>query len=228
MNKKKKTILLVVAILIITATAGGACYYFSSESYQVKKKLAGNQKLLDEYAKLQELEKQEAQSKNPDLARIFAIGLAWKGLGDMTKDQFFYQKSLTVYQQGIEYFKDKNVLLYWNAGKLAEYVNDYALAESYYRQSIKISPGYDDPYRNLADLYQFKIHKDLKDVIAVYNEGLEASGGSVNLFLEKCSYLRFSGQYQDALACYQTLSKNYPDNAGYKDEVKELENKLKE
>ncbi len=227
MDKKKKIILIAIVVLIIAATAGGSFYYYSAEDYQVKKRLAGDEQLLTVYDRIKAQEKKNKQAGEITIERVVIIGNSWKGLGDQTQDKFFYQKALAAYQEGIRLFGDKNVLIYWNAGKIAEYLEDYNLAESYYRRSIAISPGYEDPYRNLADLYRFKMHKEQKDIIAVYEEGLEATGGNANLFLEKCSYLRFSANYPEALACYQTLSKNYPDNSGYQDTIKELEGKIK-
>lgn len=225
--EKKKKIVLATVILLAAALIGWGVYYYSSEDYQVRQKLAGDKQLLAVYDRIKGQAKKNKQEGTVTLERVVIIGNSWKGLGDQTQDKFFYKKSLAVYQEGIKLFGDKNVLVYWNAGKITEYLEDYDLAENYYRQSIAIAPGYEDPYRNLADLYRFKMKKDPKDITAVYDEGMEATAGSANLFLDKCSYLRFSGNYPEALVCYQTLSKNYPDNSGYKDTIKELESKIK-
>src|SRR3989344_1606578 len=227
MANKKKIIIAAIILLAAALIGGSIYYYYSSEDYQVKKRLAGDKQLLAVYDRIKGQEKKNKQEGKITLERVVVIGNSWKGLGDQTQDKFFYQKSLAVYQEGIKLFGEKNVLVYWNAGKVAEYVGDYNLAESYYRQSIAISPSYEDPYRNLADLYRFKMNKNQKEIIAVYDEGMEATAGNASLFLDKCSYLRFSANYQEALACYQILSKNYPDNSGYKDTIKELESKIK-
>ncbi|PIR92479.1 hypothetical protein COU01_01335 [Candidatus Falkowbacteria bacterium CG10_big_fil_rev_8_21_14_0_10_44_15] len=226
-NSKAKIIILTALICLLVALGGGAIYYYSSEGYQVKKRLAGDEQLLAVYDRIKGQEKKNKQEGKITLERVIIIGNSWKGLGDQTQDKFFYQKSLAVYQEGIKLFGEKNVLVYWNAGKVAEYLEDYNLAESYYRQSIAISPSYEDPYRNLADLYRFKMNKDPKDIIAVYDEGMEATAGNASLFLDKCSYLRLSANYAEALACYKILSKNYPDNSGYKEVIQELESKIK-
>lgn len=222
----KKNIIIIVIILIIIAVVVGVSYNRSTDEYKIKQKLGDNQELLAKYEKIKSLEEKSKKDEEVDVGRLFVIGMEWKGLGDLTKDKFFYQKSLEVYQAGIEAFGDKNVLVYWNAGKSAEYLEDYELAESYYRKSIEITPSYDDPYKNLADLYKYFMKKSSGEIIALYDQGIEATMGSANLFLEKCSYLRQESYDKEALACYKLLSENYPDNQGYKDVIAELEVEL--
>jgi tetratricopeptide (TPR) repeat protein len=219
---KKKVIVIVVILIIAALGVGAAVYYFSSFDYQVKKRLGGKSELLAKYEKIKTAENKNKAEGKVDLGRLFLIGMEWKGLGDLTKDKFFYTKALETYQSGMETFGEKNVLLFWNAGRVAESLEDYNLAESYYKKSIEITAGYDDPYRNLAEMYQYKMKKSPAEILAVYDAGLKAGMGSADLFLDKCSYLRSIKYNQEAVECYQLLSDNYPDNQGYKDVIKEL------
>lgn len=229
MSKKNIIIIVVSAVIILAA---GTLLFFQFypenkfEQRKIIKMLSGKPELLAKYDEIKAFEKRLKTEKQNEVNLLFNIGFYWKGLGELTEENFFFEKSLAIYEQGMKVTADKNVLFYWNAGKVAERLGDFSLAEEYYKKSITISPSYEDGYEDLADLYQYKLKKTPEEILAIYDAGIEAAMGDANLFLEKCSYLRSLGRDSDALACYELLSQSYPDHQGYKDTVAELKEKI--
>ncbi len=228
MSKKNIIIIVVSAVILLAA---GAILFFQFypenkfEQRKIIKMLSGKPELLAKYDEIKAFEKRLKAEKQNEVNLLFNLGFYWKGLGELTKENFFFEKSLAIYEKGMKVTADKNVLFYWNAGKVAERLGNFSLAEEYYKKSITISPSYEDGYINLADLYRLKLNKKPEEILAVYQAGLEATMANANLFLGKCSYLRQLNKNSEALACYELLSQSYPDNQGYKDMVAELKAK---
>lgn len=215
-----------LAAMVLLAAAGAAVYKYKfapkGEEKEVLQKIGNQETLVKKYDEIKQMEQKFTKEEKPDIGRLFSLGMAWKSQGDATQDKYFYQKALETYETGIKYYGKENVLFYWNAGKMAEYLLNYPLAETYYRKSIEISSPYNEPYEYLFDLYANKMKKTPDECIKVLNEGIEKTAGSASLVLKKCSYLRTISRTKDAIACYDILSQGYPDNQGYKDIVNEL------
>ena len=69
--------------------------------------------------------------------------------------------------------------------------------------------------------------KNSDEVIKIYDDGLKATSGNSQLFLERSSYLRAIGRYEESLAGYKDLFNQNPNNKGFEDVILELEEKLK-
>jgi tetratricopeptide (TPR) repeat protein len=171
---------------------------------------------------------QEAKIKaSPEKAGIYlTLALDWKSLGDLSGTGAFYKKSLAVYEDVIKKFGTKNILFYLNAGKVAELVPDFGKAETYYKKAIEISPGDDSGYTDLAELYDYKLHKTKEEVVAVYTQGAKKLVNPIVMIGQRGSYLRRIGDYSGALPDYEILATNFPDNQGYKDIVADLKSKI--
>ena len=166
--------------------------------------------------------------KDPTKAeQYFNAGLFWKSLAEQGGPEVFFSRSLQVYEQGIKLFGQKNILFYLDAGNLAEHVNDFAKAETYYKKAIEISSGDESGYLNLAHLYFYKLKRPKADILAVYAEGAKRLVNPVIIISDRASYLRQIGDYAAALKDYTTLSLNFPANQGYKDIIAELKAKIK-
>lgn len=107
------------------------------------------------------------------------LGLAWKSLADWGRNsklenyQDYYAEALKVYEAGIEKTLRKNTLLMTNAGNMAKYLEDYELAEDYYKEAITVSPGEVTYYVLLSELYEYEMKKTKEEVAAVYDEGMK-------------------------------------------------------
>lgn len=225
----KKKYFFVGGVLLVLLLLGGGIFFSYKSSFEEKKilsELQGKPELLKTYDRVKELEKKNKENNSSDIAGLINLGFEWKSLGDATENPFYYKKALEVYKIGIKNFGDKNVPFYWNAGKVAQTLQDYSLAEFYFREAIRIAPSYNESYLYLAELYEYKMKKPDTEVLKVLGEGLTITRGDASLYLEQCSFLRRHNRTKDALDCYQNLLLNFPNNQGYKETVEELKKLL--
>lgn len=223
---------LIIAGVIIVVAAGFTTYQFINSprrmEQQILKRLGDNKEWLGQYDELKEKIKNNEEKGGKDAATLISLGFTWKGLGDATKDDYFLKQALKIYQQGISQFGSQNVIFYWSAGSVANSMGELELAEKYYKSAIAAAPAYGEGYTYLAELYRFKMKKNSDEIIKVYNDGLQATSGNTQLLLEKSSYLRAIGRYEESLAGYRDLLKQYVNNKGFEDVVRELEGKIKD
>lgn len=164
----------------------------------------------------------------PDKPGLYlSAGMGWKGLGDATQDRRFLEKSLAFYEDGADRFGQSNILFYLNAGKVAESMGDYAIAEKYYRLAMSVSAADESGYLYLADLYLYKLNKSKDDMLALYTLAEKAVSNKLTIIWSRASYLRKIGDYRSALKDYQTLVAALPQEAGYKQIVAELQTKIR-
>ena len=232
MTKRNKIIVLIVVVFVLVGVGGFVSYERRTanarEEQTVLQKIGDKKDLLEIYGKVK---KAQSVLKNPkdeseEVVNLLSLSNNWKALAELTKDDYFYTRALAVYEEGIRKFGHKNVIYYWNGGGLAENHGDFALAEHYYKESIRIAPTYGEGYIKLAELYRFRMKKSEDEVAAVYKQGLGRNPADGPLLLENAAYLKSIGRFKDALEAYQLLLKVYPDNTGYRQTVKELEAKL--
>lgn len=227
MNKK---IFFIVAIIFGVIVIGGGVAsqtFFKApiENFKVERKLEGNKQGLDLYSELKGIEKKNVEKNYTDPGLILALAFEWKSLGEVTKDSYFFEKSLEIYKMGIEKFPG-NVTFYWNAGKVAELVQDYGQAEFFYKEAIRVAPTYNEPYHFLAELYEYRMKKNPEDVFQVYVDGLKVIQNDSSLFLAECSFFQRHDRKDKALECYEILSKAYPNEQLYKKTIAELKQEL--
>lgn len=225
----KRNLIFLGAIIVIAA--GFITYKLINSPWRMEQqiliRLGDNKEWLGQYEKLKEKIKKNEEKDGKDPAALVSLGFAWKGLGDATKDDYFLKQALKIYQQGISQFGSQNVIFYWSAGSVAGSMGEFETAEKYYKEAIVAAPAYGESYTYLAELYRFKMRKNSNEIIKVYDDGLQATSGNTQLLLEKSSYLRAIDHYEESLAGYKALLKQYPNNKGFEDVVLELEEKLK-
>lgn len=230
-NKYLTKLNLIIAGIILVLAGGFIMYQLINSSWrmdqQILKRLGNNKEWLVQYDELRKKIKNNKEKGGKDPATLISLGFAWKGLGDATKDDYFLKQALKIYQQGIDRFGSQNVIFYWSAGSVANSMEEFEMAEKYYKSAIVVAPAYMEGYTYLADLYKFKMKKNPDEIIKVYNNGIKATDGSLQLILDKSSYLRSLGRYEESLEGYKILSNQYPDNNGFKSVVQELETKIK-
>jgi len=231
MSKYLTKLNLIIVSAIVVVAVSFITYQLINSSWrmdqQILKRLGDNKEWLGQYKELKEKIKKNEEKGSKDPAALISLGFAWKGLGDATKDDYFLQQALKIYQQGISQFGSQNVIFYWSAGSVANGLGEFEMAEKYYKSAIAVAPVYGEGYTYLAELYRFKMKKIPDEIIKVYNNGLKATEGNMQLLLEKSSYLRAIGRYEESLSGYKDLLEQYPNNKGFKDVILELEEKLK-
>lgn len=194
MSKKIKIIL--IFILVVLLAGGGSYYYFyiysSAEAKleRLKKEKPELQEYVDDVFK-------GINKLNEDKQRVESystLGLYWKSLADRSQKPEHYREALKIYQQAIDLTLHKNTLFMVNAGHMAEYLKDYNLAESYYKEAISVAPGDAVPYYDLVNLYRWKMKKSPEEIIAVLDEGISRMVNPKPLQALKDEYLEQIGQ----------------------------------
>ena len=184
---KKKIIFSGIAVVIVVAILG--FIYFQgirSEEKEVLKRLENHPELVQNYHKIQEYKTKIQQDPKSEPGYLVSIAFEWKSIGDLSGDSYFYEKSLEAYQQGAQKFGSQSIPFFWNGGKVAELLHRYDVAEFNYREAIRIGPTYNESYRYLAELYDYKLNKPTNDVLNIYKEGLKATNNDSSIFLDEC------------------------------------------
>ncbi|MBA3047313.1 hypothetical protein KKC83_01510 [Patescibacteria group bacterium] len=175
---KKIIVFVVIALLFIAGF-----YLFLNKEQQtsisdleiIKQNHPELSKYIDDAVKWREKLKEDENN----IEMYNTLGLAWKSLADWGRNsklenyQDYYAEALKVYEAGIEKTLRKNTLLMTNAGNMAKYLEDYELAEDYYKEAITVSPGEVTYYALLAELYEYEMKKTKEEVAAVYDEGMK-------------------------------------------------------
>lgn len=194
----KKIFFLILAILIITA---GGWYFFARD-----KERSGLENLKQQYPDLavyvdDVIKAQASLDRNKDEIENYVIlGLNWKTLADWSQKnnpenyKDYYREALKTYQAGIEKSLRRNTLLMANAASMAKYLEDYKLAEDYYKEAISVAPGDESYYISLAELYEYQMAKPKEEILAVYDEGLKRVLNAGWLTKRKEAYLQRVGE----------------------------------
>ena len=173
----KKIIFIILTLLII---AGLGWYFYIARDdqahlEQVKQNHPELSKYVDNVIKWENKLKEDEEK----IEMYNTLGLAWKSLAEWGRNsklenyKDYYAEALKVYEAGIEKTLRRNTLLMTNAGNMAKYIEDYELAEDYYKEAISVSPGDVTYYVLLAELYEYNMNKAKEEVIAVYDEGMK-------------------------------------------------------
>lgn len=167
-----------------------------------------------------------------EAAHYLSASLNWKTIAELlppgaSERRIFYSRALGVLETGIVKFGQKNIVFYLNAGHLAEYLEDYATAENYFKQAIGRSPGDETGYLALADLYRYRLGKSPAEVAAVYMSGISRIPEPAPLLAARASFLKSAGDWGAALEDYELLSKKFPANQAYPAVIQELKAQLK-
>jgi len=176
----KKIIIAVLALLLVIFLGWYFLYYNQAENSAVQlEKLKQEQPQLTSY--IDDVVKEE-ENLNKDKINInsyLVLGLAWKSLADRVSDlkiedyKMYYKNALAVYEKGVEITNRSNIVFMVNAGNMAKYLEDYELAEDYYKEAITVAPGDTPNYILLAELYEYKMNKPKEEIVAVYDKGIE-------------------------------------------------------
>ena len=212
----------IVAIGLVGVLLANTFLKESYENWKIQNIVSTNPEWQKQFDVVKEWQKKNKETNYAESALVSALAFEWKTLAEMTADKKIFQKSFEVYKLGADKFGQKQIPFFWNAGKVAEIIEDYLQAEFLYKEAIRVAPTYNESYHYLADLYEYKMKKTEREVLQAYADGITGTGGDASLFLDQCSYLRRHNRVKDAIECYDILVKSYPENQGYKEVLEEL------
>ena len=152
-------------------------------------------------------------------------GLKYKSEGDAGNKDSYY-KSIESYQKASDIAEGKVWIPYLNLGNVYRLVSDYENAEKSYDKALEIAPE-GTIYKAKIDMYRYELKKSEDEMIVIYEDAIEKVVDNVDLMKNYAAYLRDIERYSDSLKYWKMISEKFPDNQMYKDEIKELEDKLK-
>jgi tetratricopeptide (TPR) repeat protein len=174
---KKNLIIIGLIALVIVLIIGIGAYFLSSrntnqentdlEKLRVEKPELSS--LIDEVEKWSKALIQDSEN----FEYYVSLGLAWKALGDATKEPKYYEEALDVYNEIVEKSDRTNSLYLHNAGMILKKMNRFDDAEKYFQEALEINPGDAMLYIALVELYEYNMKKPKEDIIAVYDQGIE-------------------------------------------------------
>ena len=180
----------------------------------------------------------EVDENNPDVepnvdkaeqeAKYFEYineGLKYKSEGDVGNKDSYY-KSIEAYQKASDIAEGKVWIPYLNLGNVYRLVADFKNAEKSYDKALEIAPE-GTVYKAKIDMYRYELKKSEDEMIVIYEDAIEKVVDNVDLMKNYAAYLRDIERYSDSLKYWKMISEKFPDNQMYKDEIKELEDKLK-
>ena len=152
-------------------------------------------------------------------------GLKYKSEGDAGNKDSYY-KSIEAYQKASDVAEGKVWIPYLNLGNVYRLVEDFENAEKSYDKALEIAPE-GTVYKAKIDMYRYELKKSEDEMIVIYEDAIEKVVDNVDLMKNYAAYLRDIERYSDSLKYWKMISEKFPDNQMYKDEIKELEDKLK-
>lgn len=216
-------------IIILAIIAGLAWWFlFGGSEQALIGSLKGDPTLVENYHTARETKK-KLMADRENAALYMTLGLDWKTVAEYApKPAPFFKLSLQVYEDGIEKFGDKNILFYLNAGNIAERLQEYEKARTYYKKAIQISSGDESGYLALADLYEYFLKEPKEKILAIFADGEKMVVYNLPIIGARASYLRRIGDHEAALKDYTVLRENFPDRVGYQEVIAELEQLINE
>lgn len=231
MTRNKKILAIFGAGIVILAGAGFLPFLwgrglFGYGDRGLLTQIKDRPELVAVYNKAKEREAQI--KKEPEKVSLYlALAMDFKSIGELSGIKEFFEKSLSVYEEGIKKFGDKNIIFYLNGGNLAERLENYDKAEEYFKKAIEISSADESGYIELAELYEYKMKKSKEEILNIFNGAVGKMVYTNAIIQARASYLRRIGEYPLALEDYKTLSQAYPNNSGFKAIIAELEEIIK-
>lgn len=105
----------------------------------------------------------------------------------------------------------RNALVHEMLGEVYASQRNHVEAEAQFRKAIELSPGWTQPYGNLAKLLQSR--GDLPGSISVYEQGLKAAPDDVILMLYLGAAYERTENYEKGIEVYERILEKDPNNA---------------
>ena len=153
-------------------------------------------------------------------------GLNYRTAGFQGDVSAFY-KAIESYKKAVEISEGKAWVPYLNLGNTYRLVKDFENAEEAYNQALEIAPGEWLIYAAKIEMMRFDQEKSNEEIKTLYREALEVVFENKNLIISYAAFLRDIKDYLEAKKYYEILAEKDPDNQLYKNEIKELNEKIK-
>lgn len=152
-------------------------------------------------------------------------GLKFKSEGDAGNKDSYY-KSIEAYQKASDVAGGKVWIPYLNLGNVYRLVADFENAEKSYDKALEITTE-GTVYKAKIDMYRYELKKSEEEMIVIYEDAIENVVDNADLMKNYAAYLRDIERYADSLKYWKLISDKFPAEQMYKDEVSELEARLK-
>lgn len=215
---------LILIIIIVLFGAGGTVGYLYRQTIKEDKFLSANPQTKAAYELVKKRKADIKKNKN-DYDAYMSLAFNWKGIGQVTRSDKYLRKAASIYDTVIKRWGNKAYLPFFNQANVYIELKEYSRAEWNLKISLDIDPGEQNLYVALADLYKNYMGKDAAAIKSVYEQGIKRVVGGGNLVVSYASYLNSVGDYAESLKYYRMLAQAYPNNNGYQELVKELEEK---
>lgn len=139
------------------------------------------------------------------------------------------QGAIEIYERMIK-IKPDDLLPYFNMGGMYHSLKDYNKAGEMYEKVIEINPKWVNAYKEIFDLYRFKLTNKYDDKIeGLLKEGLEKSKdlggeGFSDFYAMLGIYYKDKGEKQKAIENFEKILEIDPMNRGAESELNELKN----
>lgn len=208
----KKMALALIFILIAVGLGFGG--YFGYTKWYKPKKITWDEEKMFSYLITEQMKDDYGTAKkaeadilqNPtDFNAYLRAGFSWKVLGESTKQDIFFDRSLDAYLGAIKQFGVQYAMPYVNAGNIYKLRGDFKTTEEMFKKALEITPGEPDLYVRLAELYRFDMKKSPEEILAIYDEGVKRCVSTMPLAISKAAYLRSVGKKEEAMELYQKI-----------------------
>lgn len=145
----------------------------------------------------------------------------WIVIGNMYEFAHDYDRAIVAYEKSAamnesEYISRMNLAyIYENQKK------DFAVAEKYYKEVLKLTPGNPANYVSLAKLYEFKMER-VGDAEKTYLDGLAGTGDNPDLLVALVRFYKRQSMADKAAERAKALVELFPDNDAYKSDFADL------
>lgn len=216
----------IIGIILIAIILGGVAYLNLRVKTNNTQKESERIAILESDTRLSsalaDLKKIKAENIIPNEEVLYynRLGLAWKSVAEITRDNQDFMLAAEAYKKAVEYSQGTNIVPIINVGTMYELTGDYAQAEKYYLQAQAVNYVEFEPHKRLVDLYTYKINKNPEEVVAMLDKAIESAVDKMPLVQLKAIYLKEKGRYQESLEVYETMVKSMPQVQSIIDELK--------
>jgi len=173
-----------------------------------------------------EVADQNANAKTKQYIDLLDQALRLKGQGDQGNRDAYY-RAIDLWKQAAALTDNKVWIPLVNIGNTYKILGDFTQAEDNYNRALSLAKD-STIYLQKIDLYQVYMKKPPEETRRLYQEALTVVVvDNGNLMIGYAAFCRDNGYLEDALQAYQSLSKSFPDQAVFRDEISKLQAKLK-
>lgn len=210
MNKK-----LIIIVILILIFIGG---YFIVKKYPISRPM--------EQPAATSTPAVSLDPKEAEYQKYLLEAMNYRTAGSQGDKTAFY-KAIDSYKKAVELSEGKVWIPYLNLGNTYREVQDYKNAEDAYNKALEITAGEGMIYLAKIQMYKFELKKTDNEINAVYDEALKKVVDNANLAVSYAAFLRDIGKNSEVLGYYKILAEKYPAEQRFKDEIAELEKKIK-